>query len=415
MRLGYSRPGVHRERGAALVITLLLLVPMSMVALSGMQSRVLEQRMAGNFEQYLQAQSIADSGIQAALDLLERPCGVEDGFNDELQTNGGVMLNDVSLGQGAYTVTALNNSAELPSTDDVDRMIVLSSTGTVGNVTETLAQVVRRNGTNLDFAILTQGNLTIEGNPTLTGCLVNVHANGDLHVDSGTLEGIATSTGTTTVGSASIDGGVESGAGAITVPNVDPTSFTSDATFTLTSAGEVLDSTGVVIDDGTAGNWNGWSHSGGQWTLMTDTPPPMGIYYVEGSAAISGLAGWAPVNTWEATVIAEQNISVDGYVRMESYDSTLQLGDVQNLALVSGADVQINGIGDQSVEGALAAAEQVEVLGNPTINGSVIAKGNGNSSTLVTDNLISGAVSLSNSVPTTPTGGIAVETLAWRR
>lgn len=413
MRLNVYTSGFESQRGAALATSLVLLLPISLVAVSSMQSRNLEQRMAGNFQQHLKAQSAAESGIMAAVDLLEQPCGVDDGFSDQLQTNGGVLMNNVPLGDGTFTVTAVNNGAELPSTTDTDGVIVLSSVGQIDNLSVTIEQVVSQSGTNTSYAVLANGSLGVDGSPSLNGCMVNVHANGDVNIlGGGQMAGQVSATGTVFNSAATIEGGTESGASSVSVPNVDPTTVSSNATYTLDATGKVLGGDGTEIWDGTGSDWNGWRFLAGDWTLTTDNAP-VGVYYVEGNAVIDGSPGSAG-SPWAATIVAEQNVIVNGDVQMASYDSSLQSGDLRNLALVSGGDLQINGSAGQSFEGTLAASEQIEVTGDPTIDGSIIAENNGTTSTLVIDSLISGDMNITNSLPDPLTDGVEVLRLAWR-
>ena len=57
----------RRERGAALVVSLLLLSILTLLAISGLTAASLELRMAGN-EQYLErAFQAADAGIERAI------------------------------------------------------------------------------------------------------------------------------------------------------------------------------------------------------------------------------------------------------------------------------------------------------------------------------------------------------------
>jgi len=408
--------GLREQRGAALATSLVLLLPISLVAVSGMQSRNLEQRMADNFQQHLKAQNLAESGLREALDLLERPCGVDDGFNDQLQ-GGGVLLSDIAFGDGSYTVAAVDNYEPAEATQDpisdLDSKIVLSSIGTVGNLSVTIERFVELSGSNTTYAVLANGNLGMDGNPSLNGCMVNVHANGDVNIlGGGQMAGSISATGTIFNSAATIDGETQSGAGAVTVPNVDPTPLSADATYTLDASGWVHHADGSPSSDANGTDWNGWQYLAGDWTLTTDTAP-VGVYYIDGNAVINGSPG-SGGTPWAATIVAEQNIIINGDVQMESYDSTLQAGDLRNLALVAGGDLQVNGTSGQSFEGTLAAVEQIELTGNPTIDGSVVARNDATTSSLVLDNLISGDMIITNSLADPLTDGVAVIPLAWR-
>jgi type IV pilus assembly protein PilX len=60
----------HRERGAALVVSLLLLLVMTLLALGASHSTQLQERMAGNQRDMEVALQGAEAGLRAAEDLL---------------------------------------------------------------------------------------------------------------------------------------------------------------------------------------------------------------------------------------------------------------------------------------------------------------------------------------------------------
>ena len=60
-------PGVRRDRGAALVIGLILLLILTVLAISGMGTAVLELQMAGNEQYQERAFQAADAGIERAV------------------------------------------------------------------------------------------------------------------------------------------------------------------------------------------------------------------------------------------------------------------------------------------------------------------------------------------------------------
>ena len=409
--------GPDRQRGAALITSLVLLVPISLVAVTGLQSRNLEQRMASNFQQHLQAQSLAESGLIHARSLLEQPCGTEDGFTDLLASTD-PLVSTTNLGEGSFLVRIRDNDdGDANPAVDQDDIVILESIGAIDNLDVTVEQYIMHNGgSGSDYAILTEGDLTIGGNPSLNGCLVNVHANGDVVIQGGgQMAGSLSATGTiveVVEGATTIDGGTTESADAIGVPSIVPSSLGSDATYNLAATGQIVDSESAVVWDGVGTDWNGWEFSAGDWRLTGDTPPG-GVYYVDGSAVIDGNPGVTD-SPWVATVIAEQNIVVNGDIQMKSFDSSLQIGDLRNLALVSGGDLQVNGASGQSFTGTLAAGEQIEVTGNPTIDGSLVAANDDTDSTLVSSNLISGDMLITNSLPDPDTGGVPVVPLAWR-
>ncbi len=59
--------GAHRQRGAALVVGLILLMVLTLLAISGMNTATLELQMAGNAQYSENAFQAAETGVEAAL------------------------------------------------------------------------------------------------------------------------------------------------------------------------------------------------------------------------------------------------------------------------------------------------------------------------------------------------------------
>jgi type IV pilus assembly protein PilX len=73
MNLSYSN--THRERGAVLIISLLLLLVMTILAISISQTSTLEERMAGNSRDQEMAFQAAESGLRAGESALRAAAG----------------------------------------------------------------------------------------------------------------------------------------------------------------------------------------------------------------------------------------------------------------------------------------------------------------------------------------------------
>ena len=58
----------HKQQGAALVTALFLLVVLTMLALSGMNTNIMDERMAGNSQEKARAFRAAEIGIELAFD-----------------------------------------------------------------------------------------------------------------------------------------------------------------------------------------------------------------------------------------------------------------------------------------------------------------------------------------------------------
>ncbi len=66
-----ARPRVPRQRGAVLIVGLVILLVVTMVGIGGQQSTVLQERMAGNMRQNNIAFQAAEAALQLALSYLE--------------------------------------------------------------------------------------------------------------------------------------------------------------------------------------------------------------------------------------------------------------------------------------------------------------------------------------------------------
>ena len=102
-------PGMQRQRGSSLLFCLLFLTVLTMLAVSGMESTVLEQRMAANTMDRQRAFHAAESALQAAEAWLmlqdTRPIDSTDGSSGVWQHNVLDPTVDDSLYWWEYAVT----------------------------------------------------------------------------------------------------------------------------------------------------------------------------------------------------------------------------------------------------------------------------------------------------------------------
>jgi Tfp pilus assembly protein PilX len=118
------------QHGAALAISLVVLVLLMMLGLSAMYSNIAQGRMASNYESGVQAFNLAEAGIAEAMNTLNTG-GAANGYDDELTTNGGTMLT-ANFGAGSYTVQALDDDdGDSNPNADANNRIRLRCVGTV--------------------------------------------------------------------------------------------------------------------------------------------------------------------------------------------------------------------------------------------------------------------------------------------
>ena len=101
-------------------------------------------------------------------------------------------------GGGTYSVVIKDNAdGDADTSADVDKNVVLTSTGTINGVTATVEAYIYRPQFKSKFALLSEGDIDINGNSTtIAGSNGAVHSNGDVTQTGGpTVEEGASATG----------------------------------------------------------------------------------------------------------------------------------------------------------------------------------------------------------------------------
>ena len=191
---------------------------------------------------------------------------------------------------------------------------------------------------------------------------------------------------------------IESGAGYIDIPDIIPSQFAEYADYTFESDGRIYDANGVFVADASNNPYNGWNFAGAKW----DTSGPNvlgGFLYFRGdygNVVLSSNPG-SPGNPWEISILADGYIEVAGNPILINYMDPNDPPHVQAIMFMAGTDIKINGNPNQVYNGIIAAAEQINVSGNPTIEGVLIAGDESSDSDLVVANSISGEMNLTYS------------------
>lgn len=253
-------------------------------------------------------------------------------------------------------------------------------------------------------AILTDGDLKIQGNASITGAGGSVHANGNVSMQgSPNISGYVSASGTYspggTVGDPANSGG---GKPPREVPMINPRENYVMSEYDLCPNGDVrtgpsysagggffpntsgVPCGGALLGDGDGQGYRGWKATVGSPALWkyNDKDGYDGVYYIyQGSADISGNPG-SPAQPWKVTIMAEAissgsepghcphlggDILVTGGGDMKRHDTA------QPLHLIAGRDLKMHGNPGTSWEGVYAAHEQFDISGNTDLNGIVIA------------------------------------------
>jgi len=393
---------------------ILPLVLMAFVVLAALSSALLsvgssEVQIASNHLRNTQADFLAEAGIEHAFNTLRTttPSSIESApatIPSTPQVVGGFV--DV----GTYRVWYHKAGANTVR-------VVSTGTSTVGG-----SQQIRRATMSTAFisndAIKTNGDLDISGNvgvgdPIFQGLCGSVHSNADLDIGGNTsILGDATASDNYSAGG-SVSAGSDSGGNKPEefVPVINPTDFLNTATaslpanqvFQMKANGQILNGAGGLIttlaDNGSHSDsgWNYTAPAGGspaQWSLSSNTSAN-GTYYFEGNVSLSGNHG-STSTPWVVTLLATGNLTIAG--------SSVTQSSLTDTLFVAGLDLKLSGTPSQPqvYNGMLAAHEQFELAGTPTINGYLIGEDASATSSLVELNRVIGNPTINYSCNLSP-------------
>lgn len=453
---GFLTTSLRNESGAALITALLLMVIMLSLMPVAMQLTTKEVDRSRNFKQDREAFFVAEAGLEHAKalteastlnDVLAGPDGDETDTTDNgtfgtVATGGtqelynGIRHDKVTFGNNTYYIRAKDNvDGDSDPSVDSDSIMILAAVGIAGDTTATVETTVYNPPPLPTNAVTANGILSISGNPDILGVCGSVHSNGDNNpstddlVFSGDVDVAvnATTSGTSSIGSpGEIVGTIEDGAPEVPVPDLNPTDYQQYADYTFTNNGLIFQkgvSSAVYDANTTSLKWNGWDWSPPTWTLSGGSTIN-GSFYFDADVSISGSppGPGIPPPWWETTIVAEGHLEVSGNPKWENKKDPNLPEEIQNIFLLAGTDIKMNGNNEMStVEGLIYAREQIDLSGNSKINGSVMSLNEFSGDTnpphgLIDKNFISG-----NSVITYGCGlyipgiGPDIEVISWRQ
>lgn len=336
---------------------------------------------------------------------------------------------------------------------DRNNRIVVRSIGTGVNGARTVIDVV------IGFipypALLAEGDVSVGGSSTISGQYGSVHTNANLSLGgSTTIAQSATASGTLTQsgGSASVGGFQAGGQPRLTIPDLKPFPQTGDklqpSNFFISKSNIVLardmadlthafnqlgipasylpssvSSSGVALDPQTRmlylpSNF-GWSLSSGsnqQWSLASAGATSDKTYFVYGNVECNG-------GSYTISVIATGHITVNGNANFNPYlagTRALNLAPVQppfariDLLFLAGTDVKMNGTSASvNLNGVIYAGEQVNLSGNGSFEGQIVARSRANADSYINANAVSGNFTLNFNTATGRLGNLTQ--IAWRQ
>ena len=372
------KQAVHnKNRGIVLGGVLIILISLTLVALTVAQRNMMDEKMAANRRDALNAMTISESGIETGFALVKHNYVHGQKLMDELFQLSGNILSQDPVSEGNYLVTVIDG---IPNDD----MVTLNSVGDFnGGVREIEIMLEMRHRGRPAHAILTNDDIiSIEGGPEINGPFADIHSNSDINIQGNpTVSGEVSASGNVNIsGNPIIGGGAVSGAALVEIPHVYPPEYKQYANVILSADCKVTSASDVEWADlSGGGEWHGWSCTpNDKWVLSSSNPAGGhydGFYYVHGNLEISGGPDPGP---WLASFVAEGYIDVSGNAAMKPWASEWpnDTGDAvaNDILFLAGNDLKIGGTFSAQFFGIMAAHMEVGVEGNATLNGSIIAE-----------------------------------------
>ncbi|WP_110169348.1 hypothetical protein [Luteitalea pratensis] len=326
-----------------------------------------------------------------------------------------------AFGQGRYYVELCDNHsreqvAPAPNTDndpntDVDKVIYMRSVGFGPRGSRAAVELTL--GATAMPAVVVEGNLEVKGNPTVTGPAGSIHANGTLELSGNPCTHVYYASVDGTTESGNVQGGTGCTAAdvdarpfspRINIPKLDPYTVARQAqaagVAVKTLIGKnVVAPDGVVyctinagcayngLPGGPAGSGiastlvalgtipTGWSHQPNphrDWITMGETAP--GTYFIVGNAEVTantgGPGGAAAGTTAALSLLSMGSITANGNPGVVPHATVPFIGPI---LMIAGYDLDLGADFDAAYEGLFYARHQLDIKGNPTLNGQVIA------------------------------------------
>lgn len=400
---------LRSETGVALPIAMLGIILIGALAAGIWMSVAIGARSVENRHVSAEAVQIAEAGVAHAI-LLLREDLVDEEFTEILRGNDGTwgtsddgilsgwgLSSDMeipaggrSLGGGTYTVRIVDDPADLdgdPSTDTNYR-VLLKAVGSARDGGEASIDVVVNDGTAAFVpSFVLEGDLTVDGNPSLIGSCGGIHSNDNVYV-GGDLTVTQTVAASDTV---TVSGSITRPDGTAVIPQVkqpgvsipdysNPTSEFCTAgkyDYMLRSDGYVQEvATGSLYDARTSKKF-GWQRTGDSPTkwILEGNAATSGTFCASGNVEIAGSPGGAS-GPLPLTVIASKSIDVSGNPQIKS-------NHPDGILLMAGSDVRIGGNlsgdpGDYS--GLIYARAQCDLRGNANISSRILCRNGNNAS-----------------------------------
>jgi hypothetical protein len=438
------------QSGFSLPIALILLVPLTLLAVTVAKRSSLEESMAGAQKDGAQAMMNADSGLRLADHIFDEIVAGTHAYeiSDYLDAlgQGGVLkykgtdaLTNYSLDEGTVTVTIRDNDdGDSDPYTDSDNRVVVRSVGLYQGAERIVEGIFSLSVAPPPAAkdlppltIFAEEYVSISGNPDIFGPGSLVHSNSYVNIGgtvriAGEIQQVG-SGGSGNYQQGTYDGGwsdltsvqVTKNVAALDTPYVYPPVYKPFATRYMAanckiwdgmpnSTSPVTGDASKIVADAYGNEVDGWvcDNDGSRnkkWELLNDTSAH--FYYVEGNMYINGNPGEGgdPICL---SIVAEGFIEVSGNPNIEPYyvcsgenldcantKSQEQVNLItsdynghlaadiraavlcsEEVLLLAGGDMKINGNPSQNFNGVMAAHQEFQISGEPRLEGAVIAE-----------------------------------------
>lgn len=423
----HARP-VH-EQGMALIAVLLLLMTMSALAAALAISGNTETLIARNHETAAQARAAAEAGLSHALQVVIEE--IQDWETNMHASPSAAMtalladdgsLEDLGIDDDGENLAGLSDvtyEARVLDDDDPDRgwtpspaeLLLMSEDGdedadantrlvvrAIGYASGNAVATVEATIVPLELpAILTDGDLEIDGSFGLSGTDGDMHTNSDLEINGNaaavTPPGTCSSTGDTD--GAPNTGACSEGEAEITVPTFEASDYLSRADYILNNDGTYTDvstNTQTTCANPCLGAWR-WASGSNEWQITAaggNPSPSAATYYIDDpdvTVRISGSPGSVAIPV-QMSLIAEGSIIISGGPTIEP--------DTSGVLFVTDEDLSISGGLTVTEEGLMLVGEQLGISGggNKVLRGQILVADAAANSSVETANVINGNVSI---------------------
>ncbi len=440
----------EEERGSALVLTILIIASLVTFGTISMYSAADKYMQVTKERLQRQALHIADAGISQGAPLLK--LDESDGFNDS-ELTAAYPEEDISVGGTKYDlhrwidtvnisagekfkvwladnddttyVSGRSNDTLSDDDNDRDRAVVLVSKGWIedgaGNERKHafVKGLFKRVPYDPEFALLTSGDIKMNGSISVTGSTPSIHTNSNLTSigNADESEGAVTASGTM-AGSVNLTGGGSTGTGnapPVDIPAITTAYYRSIATSIVrdTADSPILDGTcervpaagsDCVEICNSGGSYTVSSPASGSHAICKKTGSNTnagGVFYFDGPVEVDTTDAWAAVVLAAGTVTLKTGTIITGS------------SDLKGVGLVSDADFFFRGsvtIGSLFDQLGMYSVGSVDFGGggNKDIYGPIITNGT------IGVNSLSGNITLIYDNTSPPTNGPLIgKLISW--